>query len=378
MKKRSAASIFFGSLLKTLGIMALFLGVGILSYHITMLYYNKTARVERSTTYTHAITVNTGNESSNLIYSYNKDTKKIEALVLELFDETTKNLSYITIPVNTQITISQSTYADLIEVSQKLPQVATLSEINTYFTGDVAYEYGIMILQEEFKIDIGYFTAMSSDVFNENFTKKSKEEPVYLPSEKLLAKAEDCKDAKDMEKLMDNMWDDLISDTTLSQKQNYADALTQVNREYIRAHGVFGVKSGDVFILNKSQNRKMVNSIWESDAYGSPQKRVKGSLNTGASKIASSAGCTIQISNSTSINGLAAAYHQKLQADGYQVIGTGNYVGGELTETCIYVKKKKWGKDLLQYFKNATIEVKQDLTSGADIEIVLGTQDKLS
>jgi len=122
----------------------------------------------------------------------------------------------------------------------------------------------------------------------------------------------------------------------------------------------------------------MVNSIWESEAYTSAQKTVKGSLNTGKSKAASSVGCMIQISNSTSINGLAAAYQQKLQADGYQVIGTGNYLGGELTETQIYVKKKKWGKDLLQYFKNATIEVKQDLTSGADIEIVLGTQDKLS
>jgi len=119
MKKRSAASIFFRSLLKTLGIMALFLIVGVLSYHITMLYFNKTARTERSTLYTHAITVNTGNESSNLIYSYDKDTNKIEAIVLELFDETTKNLNYITIPANTQITISQETYAELMEASQK-------------------------------------------------------------------------------------------------------------------------------------------------------------------------------------------------------------------------------------------------------------------
>ena len=378
MKKRSAASIFFGSLLKTLGFMLLFLIVGILSYYITMLYFKKTTRIERSTLYTHAITVNTGNESSNLIYSYNKDTKKIEAMVLELFDETTKNLNYITIPVNTQITISQDTYTKLMEASQKIPQLAVISDINSYFTGDVAYEYGILILQEQLKADIGYFTAMTSEVFNENFVKKSDTEPVYLPSEKLLARAEKCKDAKDMEKLMDDMWDDLISDTTLSQKQNYAEALTQVNPEHIRAHGVFGVKSGDIFILNQAQNRKMINVIWEAEAYTAPQKTVKGSLNTGKSKIVSSAGCSIHIYNSTGIDGLAASYQQKLQTDGYQVIGTGNYVTEQLTETKIFVKKKKWGKDLLQYFKNATIEVKEVTTSGADIEIVLGTQDKLS
>ena len=68
---------------------------------------------------------------------------------------------------------------------------------------------------------------------------------------------------------------------------------------------------------------------------------------------------------------------QKLQGAGYNVIGVGNYVGTKQTTTTIYVKKKKWGKDLLQYFKNATIKVSSDLTNNADIEIILGTEDAL-
>ena len=169
MKKQSVARIILKTFFKTIGIMALFIAVGVLSYYMTMLYYKETTRVERSTQYTHVIPVNAGNESSNLIYSYDEKTKKIKAMVLELFDETTKNMAYITIPVNTQITISSATYAELMKVSQEVPQLATMSDINTYFSGDVAYEYGIMILQEELKADIGYFTAIPSGLFDTYF-----------------------------------------------------------------------------------------------------------------------------------------------------------------------------------------------------------------
>ena len=72
MKKKSVAGIIIINFFKTLGIFALFVAVGVLSYYLTMLYYRQTAQTERSTAYTHVITVNTGNESSNLIYSYDK------------------------------------------------------------------------------------------------------------------------------------------------------------------------------------------------------------------------------------------------------------------------------------------------------------------
>lgn len=55
MKKKSIGMIILRNFLKTLGVMLLFVVVGVLSYYLTMLYYNKTGRTERSTQYTHAI-----------------------------------------------------------------------------------------------------------------------------------------------------------------------------------------------------------------------------------------------------------------------------------------------------------------------------------
>ena len=88
-------------------------------------------------------------------------------------------------------------------------------------------------------------------------------------------------------------------------------------------------------------------------------------------------GRSIQVTNGSGINGLAAAYQQKLEADGYQVAGVGNYVGGIQTTTTIFARKKKWAKALSGYFKNPVIQQGDNLTNGVDIEIVLGTEDDL-
>ena len=97
MKNRSIAQIILINFFKTIGVIVLLLGVGVLSYYLTMLFLKQTQRVERSTQYEHVIDVNPGSmESSNLIYSYDKKSGKIDAMVLELFDAGTKNMTYVT------------------------------------------------------------------------------------------------------------------------------------------------------------------------------------------------------------------------------------------------------------------------------------------
>ena len=381
MKKKSVASIIAVTFFKTIGIILLLTAVGVVSYYLTMLYFDQTARTERSTTYKHVITVNTGNESSNLIYSYDSKSKKIKAMVLELFDSVTGNMNYITIPAKTQITISAGTYAELIQVSQKLPQLSKMSDINEYFSGDVAYEYGILILQEELKADIGYFTAISSDKFNTYFENTgTKKKPKYKPSKALLDRAASCSSSGDMENLIEGEWDDLITDITLSQKQGYADALVKVNPENIRVYCAYGTNNGDVYTLNKTKNKKLVNRIWESESYTDPQagSSTKPATAGSSAKPTEASGHTIQITNGSGIDGLAAAYRTKLEADSLTVKGLGNYTGQKRENTVIYAKNKKWGQELKKYFPSASIVERQDLTNGADIEVLLGPDAKLS
>ena len=111
------AKIFFKVFGKTIGIMALLLGVGVASYFLTTLWFKVTTKEERSTRYDHVITVDTGSESSNLIYSVEKDTNAVKAIVLELFDKETGNLDYVTIPNKTQISLDAKVYEEYEEMS---------------------------------------------------------------------------------------------------------------------------------------------------------------------------------------------------------------------------------------------------------------------
>lgn len=370
MKNRSIAQIILITFFKTIGIIMALLGVGVLSYYLTMLFLKQTARVERSTQYEHVIDINTGNESSNLIYSFNEKTNEIEAMVLELFDSNSKNLTYITIPVNTQITISGKRYGELLEKNGQLPQLIQVSKVTDYFSGDVAYEYAILILQEELRADIGYFTAMPTAEFNKCFERENGKKLIYRPTQAILDRVAQCKSESDMNDLIEEKWDTLISDITLSQKQHYSKDLIQVNREMIRTYRLYGSESSGIFKLKQQKNQDFIDSIWEKKAYKMPQKKNSAA---GTAK-----GPSVYIYNGSKITGLAAKYQQKLEAGGYTVIGVGNATGEIRTKTVIYAKKKKHGEALANYFKNARIELLSSLSSGADVEIILGTNDDLS
>ena len=350
MKNRSIAQIILINFFKTIGVIVLLLGVGVLSYYLTMLFLKQTQRVERSTQYEHVIDVNPGSmESSNLIYSYDKKSGKIDAMVLELFDAGTKNMTYVTIPASTQITISAKTYNDLLKKSSKLPQVITMSEISSYFQGDVKYEYGILILQEELKADIGYFTAMTSDEFNKCFEWENGKKKKLCPTKQLLDEAAKCSDESDMNDLIESKWDSLISDVTLSQKQQ-----------------TFNKK----FKLDKTKTAKMIEKIWEKKVYQSAQNSTSSTSSTENKG-------TVWIYNGSKITGLAAKYQKILQEDGYEVKGVGNATGNIRSQTVIYATKKKKANALKKYFKNPLIQTADNMSSGASIEIVLGTDDDI-
>lgn len=371
MQSKSMLKIILKTFAKTIGIIVLFIAVGVASYYLTMLFYKTTGRVERSTQYEHVIPIDVGSESSNLIYSVEKDTKRIKAVVLELFDKETGNLDYVTIPNKTQISLSAKKYQEYQQISSQIPQIVTMCDLNEYFTGDVAYEYGILLLQEELNVDIGYFTAMDSAEFDRRFEKK---DGAFTLSQEYLDTVDGNKDEDSMKSFIEKEWDVIISDITLDQKQQYASGLIKVNRNLIYAHRAYATEIKGSATLDASKTKKMIDGIWESEARTEGQKKVDGSApQSNLDKLKSR---SIQITNGSKITGLAASFKEKLEADGLYVMGVGDFSGEIQARTIIYTRKQRWGRYLKSYFKNPQIMEAQALTNGADIEIVLGTDDK--
>lgn len=89
----------------------------------------------------------------------------------------------------------------------------------------------------------------------------------------------------------------------------------------------------------------------------------------------------ILVLNSTGVAGLAKSWMNKLSGAGFTNIATGNYSLAKETTTKIYVSEEGMGKDLAEYFTDATIEV-GSLDSGIDVStddvdifIVIGSND---
>ena len=93
-------------------------------------------------------------------------------------------------------------------------------------------------------------------------------------------------------------------------------------------------------------------------------------------KVTSTKDATIQILNSTHVNGLAKKWQKKLNEDGYNVTEVTNYEGGSTLESAkILVKDLSLGSELKEYFPSATIEI-GEVPEGFDIVIILSSQDK--
>ena len=111
----------------------------------------------------------------------------------------------------------------------------------------------------------------------------------------------------------------------------------------------------------------MVTSTSGSDSAGD-------STDAKTDSVASSKGLKIYVLNGSQISGLASSTKEKLENAGYTVPKVGNYTAETLTTTKIKVSEKGQGEDLKEYFNNPEISV-GGVTSGYDIEIVLGTVD---
>ena len=186
----------------------------------------------------------------------------------------------------------------------------------------------------------------------------------------LLDEAAKCSDESDMNDLIESKWDSLISDVTLSQKQHYSKELKQVNREYIHTYCAKGQTFNKKFKLDKTKTAKMIEKIWEKKAYQSAQNSTSSTSSTENKG-------TVWIYNGSKITGLAAKYQKILQEDGYEVKGVGNATGNIRSQTVIYATKKKKANALKKYFKNPLIQTADNMSSGASIEIVLGTDDDI-
>lgn len=114
--------------------------------------------------------------SKNLIYSWDEEEGEIHSMVLEIFHCGEGKLYYITIPVSSQVNLSDALYRKLALVNPVVPQVMKLSTLSSYFSKNTLYDYGVLVVEELLELKLSYYTVIPRDKYEEMFISKMPEQ----------------------------------------------------------------------------------------------------------------------------------------------------------------------------------------------------------
>ncbi|MSS64787.1 LytR family transcriptional regulator [Lachnospiraceae bacterium WCA-693-APC-MOT-I] len=393
-KKKSAASIFIRNFVRSVVLILVLSACGYGSYKITFLYYdkvgapkdNKAAKIVKE----YFGDVKVEDISKNLILSVEPESGQIKSMVLEIFNKSTSNFDYITIPMKTQFTLSNELYQKLFQAGCEAPQIIRLSKADEYFSEETLYQYMVILLEDYFGIDISYYTVVPQQTFREMFKKEERtittegEQPVtgqysvYCLKNNYLEKVRQLNDADAWEKFIKESYETCESSLPLKGKLEYVESYLNGNIDCAYFHSIYGQMKNGYFEADKENSAKMIQELVNNTVpYSAPQNTESSNLkpsssDSGAGDEVNIENLVVEILNTSKITGLAASYKQKLTEAGYQVASIGNYTQGTLTQSKIIVKDQGVGQTLLNYFPNAQVEV-GTLKTGIDVQILLGT-----
>lgn len=423
-KNKSIFKLFYMSLLKSLLCIAIILVVGFISYKVSYTVLSKAdGDTDTSAESLEEIKnkATTDEISKNLIY-VSDDKNKITHVMLEICNTKTYNMDYVTIPVRTDYTIPSVMYRKLCQINKEIPQVIRISKLKQYFDDENdAYGYGVLIFEKMLGTDISYYTALDQETYDSHYTEQKVRvayrtksalnntpgpdgvTPTSATTLKTQMKVSVLSDAfcnqlkdlgADQKKIADyikEQYSRVESNLTVYNKIGYVEAYEKMDVTMYHYWGIPGVYTDKVFEVDTKAAKKGLAALTENTAeYTTVQdfsalNRMAANASaedasagekteTLSDNAESSKGLLIYVLNGSQIAGLASSTKEKLEAAGYTVPKVGNYTAETLTTTRIKVSKKGQGEDLKEYFNNPEISV-GGVTSGYDIEIVLGTVD---
>lgn len=214
--------------------------------------------------------------SKNLIYSIDDKTGTIDKLLLEIFHCGNKEMHYITIPLRTQFTMSDSLYKKLILVQPAIPQIMKLSNISKYFSEETAYEYGVLLIEDLLDIKLSYYTVIPSDKYKTMFTTEKivpeqKEEqteesehpehPIEIFSKDYREFLSTIKTAEDLSNYIEESYQSVASNLTLEGKMNYLESYCRTSLSSVFFDLIAGDDNNSAYVINEALVEKQIRNI---------------------------------------------------------------------------------------------------------------------
>lgn len=387
MKNKELQKIFFKTFLITVVSMVTISLIGIGTY--TLIIKGFTVEEEEEESYSGKEVsmisdVKLGSTYLNLIYSADESGKRIDNMAVEVFNSKTGNLDIVTIPVNTQYTISDSLYKRLSAVSPQLPQVIKMENILEYFDQGDAYQYGQLIVEDMLGVELSFYTKITNTIFGDYL--ESEEKDIYSPDGKKYTFSVLCFSTHFKNDIMESEIDsdnitayltqissEVTSNLTNSNRLSYKDAYLKVALDKVYYWHAIGTMNKDKseFAIDTTQTKMLFDNIMENMTYTQTQEEYNNLMEKTMNS--SSKDLNIRVLNGADYAGQAGKYKNLLKEEGYNVVSIGDN-DEPLDITNIITREANTGYDLLKYFDNAVIE-KGEVPEGVDILVIVGKAD---
>lgn len=213
--------------------LVLFIGMGVAVFVV----YQRSSKVDTSllemNTATNKGSLSTkkgraDHPSIHLIFYRQAGQEKLSDVVVELLDETKNTLTYMSIPLETEIELSPNLYQRLSVIFPEVPQYFKLKYFGELFDKKKEYAYAQLVLDEVLSIDSSYYSVIEST--QETF--KEYQQAVYAS----------CRGANEtqIKQVIETEYEHIKSNLSKKKKGTYADKYVMVPRNAITFTDVKG------------------------------------------------------------------------------------------------------------------------------------------
>ncbi|CUH91910.1 hypothetical protein [Herbinix luporum] len=263
--KKSAGKLFATGFLKSFLFFVFFFAVSLLSYRLVVHfldiedggYEEFIPPVEKQQPITEA---RLDDVSKHLIYCVDEDDGSIKKIVLEILDCKKVKLFYITIPIKTKLTLSDSLHSKLVLIKPSIPQFLKLSAITGYIPKEIAYEYGVLIIEELLNIQISYYSVVPSSLYETVFTGKnninnSSEDgyPKEVFSDGFIEFLHSIDTETQLRSYIKDIYNMIYSNLSYEDKLNYMETYLKIQGKDIHFDLIAGTDSNSAYTIDYSK-----------------------------------------------------------------------------------------------------------------------------
>lgn len=265
--RKSAGKIFATGFLKSLLCLVLFALITAGSYKLVMHFYGgqdsdlieAIPPVKKQALITEA---RIDDVSKNLIYCVDEESGDITKLILEIFDCENVMLYYITIPIKTQLTLSDSLHRELVLIKPSIPSFLKLSAITGYLPKENVYEYGVLMIEELLDIQISYYTVVPQSIYNtvfetETIKRKANNQqntentfPREVFSDSFLEHLHTINTETGLRNYIEELYTKITSNLSFEDKLNYMESYLNTPGKNIVFEVISGVDSNSAYTIN--------------------------------------------------------------------------------------------------------------------------------